>query len=98
MIFTAASRSLAFRSAILTWAISSSWLRVTDATFSLCGSAEPFSILAACRSITAAGGVLVTKVKDRSSKTEISTGTMVPVWLAVASLYALTNSMMLTPC
>ena len=46
----------------------------------------------------AAGGVLVTKVNERSSNTEISTGTTLPRWLSVAALYCLQNSMMLTPC
>src|SRR4051794_41898354 len=38
------------------------------------------------------------KVNDRSSKTEISTGTTWPRWASVAALYCLQNSMMLTPC
>ena len=46
----------------------------------------------------AAGGVLVMKVNERSSNTEISTGTTLPRWDSVAALYCLTNSMMLTPC
>src|SRR3712207_130354 len=98
MIFSAWSRSLALRSAILVCAISRTWSRVTVATLVLCGSPEPFSTPAALSSMRAAGGVLVTNVNDRSSKTEISTGTTSPRWASVAALYALQNSMMLTPC
>ena len=46
----------------------------------------------------AAGGVLVTKVNERSSKIVISTGMTLPRWASVAALYGLQNSMMLTPC
>src|SRR4051812_12217185 len=98
MIFSASSRSLALRSAILVCAISRTWSRVTLATLVLCGSPDPFSTPAALSSIRAAGGVLVTKVNERSSKTEISTGTTLPRCDSVAALYALQNSMMLTPC
>src|SRR5215218_7960270 len=98
MIFSAWSRSLALRSAILVWAISRTWSRVTEATLVLCGSPEPFSTPAALSSMRAAGGVLVTNVNDRSSYTEISTGITLPRCDSVAALYALQNSMMLTPC
>src|SRR5213592_2866906 len=47
---------------------------------------------------TAAGGVFVMKVNERSSKTVISTGMMRPFWSWVWALKALTNSMMFTPC
>src|SRR2546423_4129153 len=67
-------------------------------TFSRCGSPEPFSMLMAWRIRTAAGGVLVTNVNERSSKTVISTGIVVPMSFAVCALNALTNSMMLMPC
>jgi hypothetical protein len=52
---------------------------------------------AAWRRSTGVGGVLMTKVNVRSSKTVISAGTTVPRWDSVAALYALQNSMMLTP-
>ncbi len=52
----------------------------------------------ACLISTAAGGVLVMKVNERSSKTVISTGMIVPVSCWVWALNALQNSMMLTPC
>ena len=47
---------------------------------------------------TAAGGVLVMKVNDRSSKTVISTGMIRPFSCAVCALNAFVNSTMLTPC
>src|SRR5690349_3160598 len=47
---------------------------------------------------TAAGGVFVTNVNERSSYTVISTGIVVPMSFAVWALNALTNSMMLMPC
>src|SRR5205085_12353150 len=63
------SMSLALRSGILTSAISRSCFCVTRPTFSRLGSAEPFSAPAARLSNAAASGALVTKVKERSSKT-----------------------------
>ena len=62
------------------------------------GSPEPLSIPSASRIRTAAGGVLVMKVNERSSKTVISTGMIVPASACVCALNALQNSMMLTPC
>src|SRR4051794_39898113 len=47
---------------------------------------------------TAAGGVFVMYVNERSSYTVISTGVMRPFWSAVCALNALQNSMMFTPC
>ena len=41
---------------------------------------------------------LVIKVKERSAKTEISTGILYPRCLSVAALNALQNSIMFTPC
>src|SRR5581483_7277230 len=98
MIFAAWSMSLALRSSILVCAISRTWSIVTFATFLVCGSPLPLSTPAAFSSSRAAGGVLVTKVNERSSETEISTGTICPRCDSVAALYALQNSMMLTPC
>ena len=40
----------------------------------------------------------MTNVNERSSKTVISTGMMVPRWASVAALYCLQKSMMATPC
>ena len=62
------------------------------------GSPEPLSIPIACLISTAAGGVFVMKVKERSSKTVISTGMIVPASCWVCALNALQNSMMFTPC
>ena len=67
MIFIAWSTSLAFRSGILVSAIVRTWARLIVPTFSLFGSPDPFSMLMACLISTAAGGVLVMKVKERSS-------------------------------
>ena len=90
--------SLAFRSAILVVAISRTCACEMVATFLVCGVGEPLSTPAALRISRAAGGVLVMKVNERSSNTEISTGTMSPRCDSVAALYCLQNSMMLTPC
>ena len=46
---------------------------------------------------TGVGGVLRMNVNDRSSKTVISAGTIVPRCDSLAALYCLQNSMMLTP-
>src|SRR3954453_18304887 len=67
-------------------------------TLSRLGSLEPFSSPTACLMSTAAGGVLTTNVNERSSKTVITTGTVVPASFWVWALNALTNSMMFTPC
>src|SRR3954471_16812193 len=98
MIFIAWSTSCALRSCSFFSAIARSWAWLIVPTFSRCGSPEPFSMLIAWRISTAAGGVLVMKVNDRSSKTVISTGIVVPMSFAVWALNALTNSMMLMPC
>ena len=67
-------------------------------TLSRFGSAEPFSSRSASLIRTAAGGVFVMNVNERSSKTVISTGVIRPFCRAVCALNALQNSMMLTPC
>ena len=67
-------------------------------TLVLCGSPLPLSTPAAFLISSGAGGVLVMKVNDRSSKTVISTGMTLPRWDSVAALYCFTKSMMLTPC
>src|SRR5690606_3671456 len=66
MVRTAASSSAAVRSACLVLAISSSWARVTVPTFWVLGRAEPLVTPAAFFSSTAAGVLLVSKVKLRS--------------------------------
>src|SRR3954447_3543134 len=66
-IFIAASTSLALRSGILVVAISRTWSLVSRPTFSLWGTPEPFWRPAAFLMSSAAGGVLVMNVNDRSS-------------------------------
>ena len=63
----AASTSLVLRSGILCSAISRTCFLVTWPTLVLFGSLEPLSILAAFLRRIEAGGVLVTKVKERSA-------------------------------
>ena len=67
MIFEAWSRSFALRSGIFFSAISRTWALVIVPTFSRLGSPEPLSMPIACLISTAAGGVLVMKVNERSS-------------------------------
>src|SRR3982751_2175865 len=98
MILAAALMSLALRSSILVPAISSTCAWVSLATLTVCGVAEPLATPAAFLMSSAAGGVLVIKENERSSYTVISTGITLPRWASVAALYALQNSMMLTPC
>src|SRR5207302_844307 len=91
--FLAASRSLALRSGILVLAISATWASVTVPAPSRPGVIEPLSTPAAWRSSTGVGGVLRMNVNERSSKTVISTGTIVPRWFSVWALYILQKSM-----
>src|SRR5699024_3135569 len=46
---------------------------------------------------TAAGGVFVINVNERSSNTEISTGIIKPAWSCVCALNSLQNPMILIP-
>src|SRR5438874_5724663 len=98
MIRAAWSMSRAFRSGIFVSAIRFTCSRERRPTFIRFGSPEPLSSRSASLIRTAAGGVFVMKVKERSSKTVISTGMMRPFWSPVWALKALQNSMMLTPC
>src|SRR3954452_573053 len=98
MIFAAWSTSCALRSGSFFSAIARSWACVILPTLSRCGSPEPLARLIACLMSTAAGGVLVTKVNERSSNTVITTGITVPASCWVCALNALQNSMMLMPC
>jgi hypothetical protein len=63
IVRTAASRSAAVRSGALALAISSACARVILPTLSVLGRELPFSIFAALRISTLAGGVLRMKVK-----------------------------------
>src|SRR5579863_1978564 len=92
----AASMSLALMSGIFTLAIDSSWACVSFPTLLRLGSLLPDSIWSACLMRNDAGGVLVTKLNVRSSKTVISTGMIMPACDAVRSLYCLQKSMMLS--
>ena len=67
MIFVAASMLLAFRSTILTWAISANCERLIVPAEILPGYLEPDFRLIAFLIRKVAGGVLVTKVKLRSA-------------------------------
>src|SRR5262249_27370561 len=98
MVRIAESSEVVFRSGNLVRAISSICLRVTLPTRSRLGLAEPLSTPAAFLSKSAAGGVLVIKVKDRSAYTVITTGIVISPMLAVRALKVLQNSIMLTPC
>src|SRR5829696_2488320 len=92
------STSRAFRSCSFVSAIERSCARLIRPTLFRFGSADPLSSPSASLIRTAAGGVLVMKVNERSSKTVISTGVIRPFSCAVCALNALQNSMMLTPC
>src|SRR4051812_43662924 len=98
MISAAWSTSRAFRSSSFVSAIWRPWSRERRPTLTRFGSAEPLSSRSASLISTAAGGVFVMKVNERSSKTVISTGVIRPFWSAVCALNALQNSMMFTPC
>src|SRR5699024_1044528 len=86
MILAAASGLVAFRSVIFDSAISRIWSAEMVPTFSECGVPEPLATPAAFLISSAAGGVLVMKVNERSSYTVISTGITLPRWDSVAAL------------
>ena len=67
IMLIAASMLAAFRSGILVSAILRMSSLLMVATFSLLGTPEAFSMLQAFLMRTAAGGVLVMKVKERSA-------------------------------
>src|SRR3984885_8536084 len=96
-VFIAASILAAVRSLTLVFAISSICALVTLPTLFLFGIGEPFSIPAAFSSRFDAGGLLVTKVNERSLNTVTITGTVNPAMAWVCALNDLQNSMMLTP-
>src|SRR5580704_6821078 len=96
MIRVACSRSCALRTACLTSAISRTCCLEREPTLSRFGFPDPFSTPAAFFNSSEAGGVLVMKLNVRSSNTVIWAG-ITPDMLAVRSLYALQNSMMLSP-
>ena len=67
MMRDAMSMSVAFRSGIFCSAMARTWSLVSLATLVLCGSPEPLATPAAFLISSAAGGVLVMKVNERSS-------------------------------
>src|SRR3970282_332792 len=93
-----ASIALAWRSCIVVSAIWRTWSRLSVPTFWRIWAGLPFSSPAAFLIRSVAGGVLREKVNERSSKTMISTGMMLPDWEEVRSLYSLQKAMMLAPC
>src|SRR5699024_1530983 len=78
IMLMAASMLAAFRSGILVSAILRTSSLLMVATLVLLGTPEPDSMLQAFLISTAAGGVLVTKVKERSAYTVMMTGMIMP--------------------
>ena len=68
------------------------------ATLVLLGTPEPDSMLHSFLISTAAGGVLVMKVKERSAYTVMTTGIIRPMSFLVRSLNSLVKAAMFTPC
>merc|ERR1712224_154907 len=97
MVRTADVKSEQLRSGSFSFAISSTFAVVNFPTNVFLGFAEPFFTFAACLIKNAAGGVFSFKLKDLSSKTEISTGITLPIFSAVFELYSLQKLMILTP-
>src|SRR3989339_2131265 len=97
-VLMAASRVKQFKSGIFTLAMSSTCFRVTLPTKDLPVSPAPFFTLAAFIRRIDAGGVLRTKLKERSEYTVITQGVIIPTSFCVAALNFLQNSMMFTPC
>src|SRR6185295_9744269 len=96
-VLTAALRSPAVRSGILSFAMASTCFMLILPTLFLLGSPLPLAIPASRLMSTATGGVLVMNVYERSAYTVITTGMMRPSSLAVLALKALQKSMMFTP-
>src|SRR5450631_373029 len=97
-VLMAASTEAALRSGIFFFAISSTCALVRLPTLVLFGIADPLEMPTAFMIKTGTGGVLVMKVKERSAKTVMTTGVIVPSSAWVLALKALQNSMMFTPC
>src|SRR5919199_6820917 len=95
MVLIADSRLVVFRSGSFVLAISSILAREMVPTFSFFGLPDPFGTPAAFFNRSAAGGVFVSKVKERSAKTVITTGIFKSgSMFAVLALNALQNSIM----
>ena len=93
----AASRDAALRSGILVSAICFTCSLVIFATLVLFGVADAVSIPQAFLMRTAAGGVFVIKVNERSSYTVITTGITRPMSFLVRSLNYLVKFGIATP-
>src|SRR5262249_14150202 len=97
-IRSAASTVAEFRSGAFSSAISRTCFFVTLPTLLRLGTPDAFSSPAAFFSSTAAGGVLVMNVNERSLYTVMMTGITSPDCAWVRALNCLQNSMMLMPC
>ncbi len=95
----AISMSSVLRSGSLISATRRNCSRLSVPTSSISGFAAPFSMPSACATSTPAGGVLSSKVNERSPKTVTLAGTMVPgsYCFADSSLYCLMNIGRLMP-
>src|SRR5579859_5052568 len=89
---------MAFRSDILTSAISWTCLRVSLPTLVFDDSLDPFSIPAARLIKNVVGGLLRMNLNEPSEKMVISAGIISPIRLAVRALYSLQNAIRLMPC
>ena len=94
----AASMEPAFRSGIFISAISRTLSFEIVATLSLFGTPEAFDRPHAFFRSTAAGGVFVIKLKERSAYTVITTGMIRSPLSAVLALNSFVNCTILTPC
>ena len=98
IMLIAASRLAAFKSGILSSAIFCTSALLMVATLVLLGVAEADFKLQAFFSRTAAGGVLVTKLKLLSAYTVITTGMIRSPWSAVLALNSLGRSYWRSRC
>src|SRR5450756_1988885 len=97
-IAMAPTRSIAFKSFNLDSAISRTFALEMVPTLARLGVAYPVTTDIARFIKSTVGGVLMMKLKERSSKMVISAGITSPAWDAVRSLYSLQKAMMFTPC
>src|SRR5256885_7980078 len=97
MMRKAASSLRAFRSLDFVFTMSMTCLREILPTLILLGSFEPAAMFAAFFKSTAAGGLLVMKVKDLSLKTVITTGKMSPACFLVAGFKSFYDALIVFP-
>ena len=98
IMLIAASREPALRSGIFCSAIFVSCSLVILATLVLLGTPEPLLMPHAFLRRTAAGGVFVINVNERSAYTVITTGMIRPLSFFVLALKSFVNASMFTPC